>query len=1164
MNYRRLGRTNLEVSVIAIGTNQLRRVPERQAIATLRRAFELGVNLVNAEPEYEGAYDLIAAALREYDHPERIHLSIQAGGLGGADLERIFEATCETFGRERLDLFGITSISDQEAFGANVWRTGGLVEFLLAKKAEGRIRGIFASDHGSPEQTKVVLERDVFDALMLAYNPLGFHLHTVNAKTVWKFETPPVPIDHYGIEDLPRTARELFPLARAHDVGVMLMKPLAGGLLCSGKAFPGHAWRGDMPGLPPASTILKYLLGHEAVTCVVPGMASVEEVEENASAGTGDLRLDEAETRHVEARTAELTRVLCSRCGQCDDLCSQGLPISYLFRAAYHYLYPTAPFAVSSALQYFRLYPGDACVCDTCPAQTCRCPFGIDIPGELKAIHRKMLELRERGIVPAGDRSAEDWASGRPFSFKVLSREIPASLVAGERVAVRLHVRNTGARPWHHDAERGRSSTALAVYVDGERAQLVHLRQDVHPTQDCHFAFELTAPGESGVHDVWMDLFDDQTGLCSDPGAPAIRQAISVTGGTAPRARRGRRTAPMDTTRARHAIKGALRTLGLLEPARRVRDAWARPAMPAAGVAPGTPPAPSPPAGAYAARYVEHNVPAEGVAGARCVFRVLVENGGTADWHRNPSDGHGAVLALFVDGALAGSGTPGREIVRPAERIMIAVTAQLPADAGPHRLRFEMLISNRLWFSEHGTPPLEVPIELIEAPKSRTDELLDAASRRGTWYFSPGQSIHRSLRDGRPSYPVFAESARGCLVTDVDGREYVDVLMGWGSCLLGHGDERIQAAIVRAATTTGSLVSLPHRLEIEVSEALCAGFPWGDEVLFGKNGSDVTTWAVRLARIATGRTTILFAGYHGWQDWSVGGLGFSATGVPSGGGRQALSLPYGDSDALARAVAAHGGNLAAIMIEPAHVCLGPADTQQMGDGPFLERAQALARQAGALFILDEIMTGFRFRQGSAQAAFGLVPDLTCLGKALANGMPLSALVGRGDLLRKHIGQIMYAPTMKGEVYSFAAALEALRVYRQEDVPGAVWSVGERIRARVNEICAGLGLDATLVGPPYRMNLLFHALAVDGEADVLCRTLLQQELARHGVLSHRGYVIPSRAHDEAAVDRCVSGFAAALATVHAALASGRWMRHLDIPEIGAEERPRSGETPERSA
>jgi predicted aldo/keto reductase-like oxidoreductase len=134
VEYRRLGRTDLQVSVIGLGTNQLRRVPERQAVETCERAFALGVNIVNAEPEYEGAFGVIRKALDESTPARPVHLSVQTGGTRD-EFERALDSTCEAFNRDSIDLFGITAISDQEAFGANVWGPGGLVEFLQGGSA---------------------------------------------------------------------------------------------------------------------------------------------------------------------------------------------------------------------------------------------------------------------------------------------------------------------------------------------------------------------------------------------------------------------------------------------------------------------------------------------------------------------------------------------------------------------------------------------------------------------------------------------------------------------------------------------------------------------------------------------------------------------------------------------------------------------------------------------------------------------------------------------------------------------------------------------------------------------------------------------------------------------------------------------------------------------
>ncbi|MBM3767718.1 MAG: aldo/keto reductase [Acidobacteria bacterium] len=469
MQYRRLGRTNLRVSEIGLGTNQLRRVPERQAIETCKRAFALGINLVNAEPEYEGAYSILRRAIEESGSATDIVLSIQTGGTRD-EFERAFETACAAFRRDRIDLFGVTAISDQEAFGANVWGERGLVDYLQRLKEHGRITGIFGSDHGSPAQMSEILSRDVFDTLMLAYNPLGHHLVTFRASTVWSFETPPSPIPNYEREDLRRTKSEVIPLARSRDVGILLMKPLAGGLLCEGKAFPSYRYRDGLPQKPAPAEVLRYLLDTEDVAAVVPGMASPKEVEENVQ----PVNID---TASLERRFDELSKVVCSRCGDCDDLCSRGLPVSYLFRAAYHYLYPTAPFGISTTLQYFRLHPWEEARCASCTNQTCRCGSQIDIPRELIAIHNKMLELRNAGIVPAADTSDADFQTGRPYSAKLLSRE-----VHNDRAV--FHIRNTGDQAWPENFP-------LDVHLNGAWFGKVGLRQPVYPKGDGHFAFSM-------------------------------------------------------------------------------------------------------------------------------------------------------------------------------------------------------------------------------------------------------------------------------------------------------------------------------------------------------------------------------------------------------------------------------------------------------------------------------------------------------------------------------------------------------------------------------------------------------------------------------------------------------------------------------------------------
>ena len=190
------------------------------------------------------------------------------------------------------------------------------------------------------------------------------------------------------------------------------------------------------------------------------------------------------------------------------------------------------------------------------------------------------------------------------------------------------------------------------------------------------------------------------------------------------------------------------------------------------------------------------------------------------------------------------------------------------------------------------------------------------------------------------------------------------------------------------------------------------------------------------------------------------------------------------------------------------------------------------------------MSGFRYRGGSVQQATGVVPDLTCLGKALSGGMPLSALVGRKEIFQASIGRISYEPTFKGEAYSFAAAREALRIYREQDTPALVWAFGERLRTLLHALCQESGVPARVIGPPYRMMLVLD------EADTtrrnFMRTLLQQELLKHGLLTTQHLLLPSAAHDDEALHVTSRAFERALATVATAMKDDSFASRLEIP------------------
>ena len=236
---------------------------------------------------------------------------------------------------------------------------------------------------------------------------------------------------------------------------------------------------------------------------------------------------------------------------------------------------------------------------------------------------------------------------------------------------------------------------------------------------------------------------------------------------------------------------------------------------------------------------------------------------------------------------------------------------------------------------------------------------------------------------------------------------------------------------------------------MEVTRLIVEDFPSAEMVVFGKNGSDACTVAARLARIATGKRTILSCGFHGWQDFALEHFSFAMSGIPRSDRKPVFhKFRFNDREDFFRLFQEHRGDLAAVMIEPAGPFIRP-ETGMGGDADaaFLAEIAEAARRANALLVFDEIITGYRYRQGSVQRATGIVPDLTCLGKAIASGMPLSAVAGSARIFHAAFAKTHYCPTFKGEVYSFAAAKAAIEIYRSEPIVEHIWQHGKQLRER---------------------------------------------------------------------------------------------------------------------
>jgi len=1079
MRYRRVGRTGVRLSTVGFGTCQLRLVPEPQAVAALERGFELGVNWVHTSPDYGGAEELVAQAIQKSGR-EVIPVSDGSGDMG--HFEHLFERTCRLFDRRRLPMWGISCIDDQEFVGHNVWGAGGMVEFVSRRKREGRIEAVYCTTHGPPDYVARIITCGFFDAVMLAYNPLGFHVLSSFAAAEGK-----------AYEDIPANGERILALAKEHGVAVLVMKPLAGGLLVKSAAFPPHEAIAPERERITAGDVLSYILGVPGVTAVVPGVACVAEAEEDARAGHVRLsRRRKARARALESRVAAMRTSLCSRCGKCEPTCSQGLPISWLFRDAYIWMNPGDTFDAVGRLHYFHLHPEAELECASCREPTCACPQGLDIPRELQRVHTTMTELRMRGLLPRTPAELESSAVGDEPRVRVVYAEVPSELSPSAAGVCRFWLENAGARLWARREPEG-DRVLLRVRRGHRWVESVPLREDVHPGRRTHVTFEIHAPQESGLH-------AHEFLLCADGN--------------------GRST---EIHRATVAVEAA------------------RAHAPAATPPPPTVAPPSPPA--YGVRHVAHNLPERVAPGQVFAVRLDLENTGTIPWRASsPVNDHVGLAVFWDDRVLANHMLP-RPEVRPGERVTLHFAVEAPLEPGVHRLALKMVQYNVTVFEDRGALPLIVDITVEDRPPDPSALLWAKAQRVDPWHYLPTRGLSRSADGG--TYPVFAQKARGCHLWDLQGKRYVDYTMGWGSVLLGYAHPQVSEAIA-SMLETGPTVAWPQPVEIEVAEMLTEDFPSAEMVCFGKNGSDACTFAVRMARVLTGRRTILFSGYHGWQDFWVEQVGFGRSGVPPRDPPLIHRFPFHDPEAFRRLYDVHRGDLAAVMVEPS-----PWIGEGIGFAPdtdvhFLRTVADAAREAGALFILDEILTGYRYSGHSVQKAKGVIPDLTCLGKAIASGMPLSAVVGREPIFKEALPKTFYAATFRGESYSFAAARAAIRVYREEPVASHVWSYGERLRSGIHALCRELGVDARLTGPPFRMSFIFGRS--DSVVRHLERSLFQQELLKAGVTTANGVMLPCYAHDDDALAATFEAFGRALEVVARTARRGDWDDALEIPPI----------------
>ena len=391
---------------------------------------------------------------------------------------------------------------------------------------------------------------------------------------------------------------------------------------------------------------------------------------------------------------------------------------------------------------------------------------------------------------------------------------------------------------------------------------------------------------------------------------------------------------------------------------------------------------------------------------------------------------------------------------------------------------------------------------------------------------------------GDDQYPAdmapVIERGAGCRVWDLDGNEYVEFGSGLRSTTLGHGFEPVVTA-VQSQLARGISFVRPHRIEREAAERLIDLIPSAEMVKFGINGSDATTAAVRLARAFTGRDMVAVCRQHPFfstDDWFIVTTAMSA-GIPKETERLTGQFSYNDLDDLTRLFEAYPGQIAAVMLE--------AETVEPPAPGYFAGLRSLCDRYGALLILDEIITGFRWHERGAQFIYGIEPDLCVFGKGMANGFPLSALAGRREVMRlggfvDDVDRVfLLSQTAGAQPWALAAMMAVVDTYQRERTADQLQRVGGELRRGIEEVVAGAGLSSHFQLRGRDCNLVYVARDGQGQPSQAFRTLVLQEFLERGILAP-SFVV-SAAHDPASISRGVDAVAGLMPVYRRALEEG---------------------------
>ena len=366
--------------------------------------------------------------------------------------------------------------------------------------------------------------------------------------------------------------------------------------------------------------------------------------------------------------------------------------------------------------------------------------------------------------------------------------------------------------------------------------------------------------------------------------------------------------------------------------------------------------------------------------------------------------------------------------------------------------------------------------------------------------------------------PFYASKAQGSKLYDKDGNEYIDFINALGSITLGYNDPDVMEA-VKKQLELGTIFSLPHEIEFLVAEKMTEIIPCCEMVRFGKNGSDATAGAVRVSRAYTKKDHVAVCGYHGWQDWYIGSTPRNL-GVPKAVQDLTHPFKYNDIDSLHQIFKDYPDQVACVIMEPMNITEPEKN--------FLGEVRDLAHKNGALFIIDEMVTGFRYANGGAQEYFGITPDLATFGKGLANGYPISAVVGKAEIMNL-FEEIFYSFTFGGETLSLAASLATMNKYQTEPVIETMQINGKRIIKELNGIINEYKLNDVFTVSGHSCWSFLNINNYENYTNWQIKTLFLQEMFSRGILTLGTHNL-SYAHTEEDITKLLQSYNSVFAII----------------------------------